>query len=119
MLEQFVVTPIEIGQLVAKASEMLAGGYRLVQICCTRTKTDLELTYSFDKEYKLLNFRFSVLPGVAVPSISTLYWCAFTYENEIHDLFDIPITDIALDFKGTFYRTATKAAFAAAPGEAQ
>ena len=46
-----------------------------------------------------------------VPSVSGIYWGAFVYENEIHDLYGITVTGINIDFKGTFYRTAVKHAF--------
>lgn len=115
MNEAYIVTPIEVSQLVAKTAEMVAGGYRLVQIGCTALANGYEVTYSFDKDYVLINLRLTVAVGAEIPSISTLYWCAFTYENEIHDLFGITIPNIAIDFKGTFYRTTHKAAFACAP----
>jgi ech hydrogenase subunit D len=30
------------------------------------------------------------------------------YENEIHDLFGVPVDGLAIDFKGNFYKTAVK-----------
>jgi ech hydrogenase subunit D len=48
---------------------------------------------------------------LVLPSISGVYFSAFLYENEIHDLFGISITDIALDYKGKFYQTAGKFPF--------
>ena len=44
-----------------------------------------------------------------VPSITDLYLEAFVCENEIHDLFDVAISDIAIDFGGMFYQLAEKA----------
>jgi ech hydrogenase subunit D len=35
-----------------------------------------------------------------------IYPNAFLYENEIHDLFGVGITHIAVDYRGTLYRTA-------------
>jgi ech hydrogenase subunit D len=46
-----------------------------------------------------------VKTGEEVQSITCIYWNAFLYENEIHDLFGIPITNIAIDYRGTLYRT--------------
>ena len=48
----------------------------------------VELTYSFDRDSQLANLRLQLPAAEArVPSISSIYWCAFLYENEIHDLF--------------------------------
>ena len=52
---------------------------------------------------------------VEIPSVSGVYWNALFYENEIHDLFGLNIKGIVLDFKGTFYETKEKFAFASCP----
>ena len=49
-----------------------------------------------------------------MPSISVIYPNAFLYENEIHDLFGMPITHISVDYRGTLYRTALAAPFGVA-----
>ena len=43
-----------------------------------------------------------------IPSITDLYLEAFVFENEIHDLFGVHISDIAIDFGGNFYQLAVK-----------
>ena len=40
-----------------------------------------------------------------------IYPGAFLYENEIHDLFGVAITHIAIDYRGTLYRTALSTPF--------
>ena len=47
-----------------------------------------------------------------LPSITGSFFAAFTYENELQDLFGIKITDLALNFNGNFYKTAVKNPFA-------
>lgn len=98
--------------LAAETQKMRDQGYRLVQIGVTRLGEELELNYSFDLDRQFVNFRFRQPKlGARVPSISRIYWCAFTYENEISDLFGIQVDGNVLDFKGTFYQTATKHPF--------
>lgn len=99
--------------LLEKVTELKAGGYRLVQICSTRLKKEeeYELTYSFSVEYDLLNLRFTVGDGVKLPSISHIFPSAYFYENEIHDLFGVPVEFMTVDYKGTLYRTAEQAPF--------
>ena len=112
-IEEQPVTAIDRSELVSRAARLRTEGYRLVQVCCV-LKDDFELTYSFDKDRRLTTLRFSVTRADAtVPSITGSYLAAFTYENELQDLFGLKVTDLALDFKGTFYRTATKTPFAA------
>ena len=44
-----------------------------------------------------------------------MYWNAFLYENELHDLFGLKIRNIKIDYQGTFYKVAKPAAFAEKP----
>ena len=46
-----------------------------------------------------------------MPSISAIYWCAFLYENELHDLFNVQVEGMAVDFKGHLYETTVKFPF--------
>ena len=112
MVEEQEMVSIDKKELVGAAAELLASGYRLVQICCTTLADGYEMNYSFDRDYRFRNLRFTVKPGEEVQSISCIYWNAFLYENEIHDLFGIPITNIAIDYRGTLYRTRVPSPFA-------
>ena len=111
MSESQEVVPVEKSDLVGIVAELFAEGYRLVQIGCSTLSNAYELSYSFDREYRFRNLRFTVAPGEEVPSISVIYPGAFLYENEIHDLFGVVITHIAVDYRGTLYRTALSAPF--------
>ena len=46
-----------------------------------------------------------------ISSITSIFPCAFIYENEMHDLFGIQIKMINIDFEGKLYRTAIEAPF--------
>ena len=101
-------------ELRARAAGLLKEGFRLVQIGAAKIGSDVELTYSFDRDYALTNLRLSVPCADAhVPSISGIYWCAFLYENEIHDLFNVTFEGLAVDFGGRLYQTRVKYPFAA------
>lgn len=114
------IIEIQVPELLERVKAMQAKGARLVQICCTKLPDKLELQYSFDQDFEYTSFRIT-LAGVSepIPSISGIYLAAFLYENEIHDLFGIQITGIAVDYQGKFYKTATPRAFnpEAASGE--
>jgi ech hydrogenase subunit D len=112
MIEQQPMATIDRSELTAKAAELAHEGHRLVQICATTGETDLELTYSFDKGYALSNLRVMIPRSDAVvPSITGSYLAAFTYENELQDLFGIKVTDLAINYNGKFYTTAIKNPF--------
>ena len=103
--------PIAASELLAKATQMSKDGYRLVQISCTLAEA-FEITYSFDKDLDLINLRVSVpKTDPVIPSITEPYLCAFTYENELQDLFGLAITNLKLNFKGNFYQTSVKTPF--------
>lgn len=92
------------GDLVPNALQIQHDGYRLVQICATRTKEGFELTYSFAKEYEISHLRLEISEDTEVMSISHIFEPAFLYENEIVDLFGVKINLISIDYKGQLYR---------------
>jgi ech hydrogenase subunit D len=112
MTQEQTLELIAADALLDKVRDFRQQGFRLVQISATRLPDQFELTYSFDLETRLRSVRLH-LPAVEprVPSISSIYACAVLYENEIHDLFNIRVEGMALDFQGNFYRTAVKYAF--------
>jgi ech hydrogenase subunit D len=102
-------------RLLGEVLEMRSAGYRLVQIGATRNEM-FEVNYSFDKDLKFVNLKIKLTDNSQeIPSISTIYWNAFLYENELHDLFGLKIRDILIDYQGTFYKVAKPAAFAEKP----
>lgn len=106
-----IVTTIGPGSLVPEVLKIKHEGYRLIQICAVKVSDGYELTYSFGKEYDILNLRMTISQGTEIISISNIYEPAFLYENEIHDLFGIQIKLITLDYKGNFYRINEKTPF--------
>ena len=110
MEPQFII-PISVGDVIAKAEQAKKDGNRLVQIGCTKIDDLFEIIYTFDKDYRLTSYRITVKQDDGIPSISGVYWGAFVYENEIHDLYGIQVTGINVDFKGTFYKTTIKHPF--------
>ena len=111
MSEPQEIVPVEKCDLVGIVAEFFAEGYRLVQVGCSTLLSAYELTYSFDRAYRFRNLRITVTPDEVVPSISVIYPNAFLYENEIHDLFGVVITHIAVDYRGMLYRTALSTPF--------
>ena len=109
--EEQTLALIEVSDLLARVEQYKKAGNRLAQIGCTKDGDVFEISYSFDKEYVFSTIRISIPQTTEVPSVSGIYWGAFVYENEIHDLYGITIKDINVDFKGTFYHVSAKYPF--------
>ena len=125
MTERQIVEEIPLALLLERVQLMHARGRRLVQICCTRLAADHEVNYSFDRDprkpqdaeagaaeagFFTLRVRIPLVGG-ELPSISSFYWSAFLYENEIHDLFGVTVLGMAVDFHGSLYKTAEPAPY--------
>ena len=106
MKQIFIQT--EVADLLGKAAQYKKDGYRMTQILCTRVPEGYELTYSFDKDYVMENLRVIVPLEGSVMSVTSQYWYAFVWENEIHDLFGLNVEFIApeVDYGGKFFHLA-------------
>jgi NADH:ubiquinone oxidoreductase subunit C len=110
--------PVTGSEIVEKAKSYLKEGYRLIQMCCTKTPTEMDIIYTFEKiNLECVNLKLPVNVGDTLPSISDVFFGAFLYENEIHDLYGVNFTGMAVDFKGTFYETSVKQAFSTTGAE--
>ena len=119
MIEEQPIIPVTPDRLVAEVQTLKNDTWRLVQIGVTNVGDTVEVNYSFDRELQFRNLRITLPQASArLPSISGVYFCAFLYENEIHDLFGISFDGLVLDFKGTLYKTATPFPFAGASAPA-
>jgi ech hydrogenase subunit D len=115
MIESQDLRETTLDRLLGEVLEMQGAGYRLVQIGATRNEM-FEVNYSFDKDLKFVNLKIRLADNDReIPSISGIYWSAFLYENELHDLFGLQIRHINIDYQGNFYKVAQPAAFAEKP----
>ncbi len=116
MIEAQPIVEVTPETLVAKVREMSEQCYRLVQIGATPCNETVEVNYSFDRDGRFTTLRVRVPAlGATLPSVSEIYWCAFVYENELHDLFKIEVTGNAIDYKGEFYRISVPFPYAPNP----
>lgn len=112
--EEQPIEVIGIETLMDRVAAKKIEGTRLVQIGCAVVEGTNEITYSFeDRDHRLTNLRIVVEPGGTLPSITPVYWGAFVYENEIHDLYGLTVTGINVDYGGHFYATKVPFPFAA------
>ncbi|WCJ60240.1 NADH-quinone oxidoreductase subunit C [Fontisphaera persica] len=102
------IIPLPVAELPARVLMLRHEGWRLVHISATPAGEQIEVNYGFDRLGVYQTLRVT-LPAAAprLPSISRIYWAAFVYENEMHDLFDVQVEGMAVDFHGHFIKTAT------------
>ena len=120
MIEEQPIIAVTPDTLVREVKACAEQGWRLVQIGVTSLGDLYEVNYSFDLDMRFKNLRLQIpAEGPRLPSVSGVYFCAFLYENEIHDLFGVAFDGLVLDFKGQLYTTTTPTPFAgkqATPG---
>lgn len=103
---------LALADWVSTAERHRAEGFRLVQMTGTARPDHFEVMISYDKDYRCTNYRTQVPRDTAeLPSLSGIYPAAFTYENELKDLFGLEIPGLSVDYGGGFLRTKTKIPF--------
>lgn len=118
-MQKAIYTTVGIDELLAHVQALKGAGARFVQMHAERNVDDgtYRLVYTFinvraaqehiaqDGSYAIENL---VVEGIdqyqEIPSISSYYPAVFPFENEVHDLFGLAITDMQIDFKGFFYQ---------------
>lgn len=103
---EFVDVPLI--ELLQRVQSLKHEGMRFVQLCAEFPESGIDLVYTFYDETRdnALNLCVSVPEAAEVPSIQGLYFAAFSYENEAHDLFGVNFINMKLDFGGHFFNLA-------------
>lgn len=103
----FVDLPLE--ELLTRVQTLKHEGMRFVQMCAETTEQGIDLLYTFYDEttQNALNLCvYGIDESSRVPSIQGLYFAAFSYENETHDLYGVRFVNMKLDFGGHFFNLA-------------
>lgn len=121
-MQKAIYTTVAIDELLPHVQALKSAGARFVQMHAERNVDDgsYRLVYTFinvraaqehiaqDGSYAIENL---VVEGIdqyqEIPSISSYYPAVFPFENEVHDLFGLAITDMQVDFNGFFYQVST------------
>lgn len=121
-MQKAIYTTVAIDELLAHVQALKGAVARFVQMHAERCVDDgsYRLVYTFINvraaqeqiarggNYAIENL---VVEGIdqyqEIPSISSYYPAVFPFENEVHDLFGLAITDMQIDFKGFFYQVST------------
>ena len=103
-------TNIPLEELLTRVQTFKHEGLRFVQMCAETTEAGIDLLYTFYDETRdaAININvYGIESFTKVPSIQGLYFAAFSYENEAHDLYGVRFVNMQLDFGGHFFNLAT------------
>ena len=98
------IKEITMAEFFPTIVQMKLEQWRLVQICAVRAGEGYELSYSFAQRYHMVTLRLILAAGEKITSITQVYPCAFLQENEMAELFGVPVEHINLDYKDKLYR---------------
>lgn len=88
-------------QLLTETQNMMYEGYRFVTATCVDLgEGKLDVTYHFDKDYTIRNFRLFASREEEIPSISKIFFCAVLVENEMKELFGLNVKNMVIDYGG-------------------
>ena len=97
--------------IIDESQKLKFAGYHLMQQCATRVPDAFELIYTFGKDLEVKQLKITLPEENEISSITSIFPCAFIYENEMHDLFGVKIKMINIDYEGKLYRTAIETPF--------
>jgi ech hydrogenase subunit D len=86
--------------LLHEVAARLPQGFRFATITCIDLGDAFDLIYHFDKDYQLFNIRLRLGKDEELPSISGVFMAAVIVENELKDLFGIPVKGLIIDYGG-------------------
>lgn len=90
-------------ELTAKAKQLDSENYRLLTATCLDRGEQFEIYYHFDKDLDMLHLRLLVNKEESVPSLSTVYLCAFLIENEMKELFGVKFSGLFVNYGGRLF----------------
>ena len=97
--------------VIDESQKLKFARYHLMQQCATRVPDAFELIYTFGKDLEVKQLKITLPEENEISSITSIFPCAFIYENEMHDLFGVKIKMINIDYEGKLYRTAIETPF--------
>jgi ech hydrogenase subunit D len=79
-----------------RTAEMVGSGARMIAIVARENEDGtIELIYTFDREQRIVDFRFQILPEWEIDSVADIFKGALTLEREVVDLFGLRIKGVS------------------------
>ena len=90
---------IERSALLDRIHRLADDRYRFVTLtCCDNGDDTLDVYYHLDRDLQLLTLKLTVGREEGIPSISRIYFAALLVENEIKELFGLPVNGLLMDY---------------------
>lgn len=89
-----------------KIYQLASAKARFITITCRDLGEGFELIYHFEENLKVVNVRVRIGKEESLPSITSIYPCAFLAENEVKDMFNLKIEGLTPDLGGRLLKTA-------------
>ncbi|MHA1238411.1 MAG: FAD-dependent oxidoreductase [Candidatus Odinarchaeia archaeon] len=105
MASQVVEVSVDTRGLLPKISELATSKARFITITCKDLSDFFEIIYHFEKDSKVVNIKVKMGKNEVLPSITSIYPCAFLAENEVKDMFNLNILGLKPDFGGRLLKT--------------
>jgi len=99
---------VDKAELISTVQGLLDEKARFGTATCLDLGDKFEIIYHFAPQESgepLKHIRVKIAKDDTIPSISSMYLCAALIENEIQELFNVQISDIALDWQKRFLRS--------------
>ena len=99
---------VDKAELISTVQGLLDEKARFGTATCLDLGDKFEIIYHFAPQESgepLKHIRVKIAKDDTIPSISSMYLCAALIENEIQELFNVQISDIALDWQKRFMRS--------------
>ncbi|MHC1564012.1 MAG: FAD-dependent oxidoreductase [Candidatus Hecatellaceae archaeon] len=106
MASQVVEVSVSKAELFTKIYELAAAKARFIAITCKDLEDRFEVIYHFEEDLKVVNVRVEIGKNEVLPSITSIYPCAFLAENEIKDMFKVNFAGLSPDLQGRLLKTA-------------
>ena len=95
---------VEVAQLPDAVAALQRESWRFITASCVPRRSSWSVIYHFERGERLRHLRIEVPAGGALPSIGDVYGAAFLVENEMAELQGLPVSDLAIDYRGRLYR---------------
>ncbi len=96
---------ITFDNMIEKIASLVLRRYRFVTMTVVDSGTHFDVYYHFDLDYALTTLHLKLPREEHLPSISGVCSPALVVENEIQDLFGIPVRGLEMDYRTRFLLT--------------
>src|SRR5512135_619719 len=103
VIEEENTATISPDEIISQMRNLKYEGFRFVTMSSVDLGDGVSVLYHLDKDLQIINLRVTIPKGKKMPSVSSVYPCAFLVENEIKEHFGVDFDGLPIDFQGMLY----------------